>query len=301
MLQFLGTKIGISLILALIIIGGATAVKFRSPDQNSDINSKVGLIADASIDSALKNGELDTSGWEDTLKNLGLGTTTNDIIANLEEKTANIKQNDKPLTATDRFAQEFFTKYVKLQESGTPIDETTGTKLVNELLKRDYGGPTEEKTYTTANITVVNTTSLGDLKKYGNSLGSAFDQPIPKGYENEIVIINRVYETENYDDLEKLALNIARYNKMRSEIAAITVPNILKNAHISLLNSFSAIIEGVRGMALVSTDPVGATKMILRYEDGLKALELSAKEISAYFKRQNVIFSSTEAGFVFAE
>ncbi|MEK7607471.1 MAG: hypothetical protein AAB484_00900 [Patescibacteria group bacterium] len=300
MLRFLSTKIGISLLLAMIIIVGATIFKFKTTKTDS-MSSKVDLIADASVQNALKNGQLDNPDWENTLKNLNLGTTTEDIIKNLEQKASEVKTPEKPLTATDRFAREFLTQYVKLKESGAPIDENTGLILVNKLLATDYGGSVSERVYTERDIRVLNTTSLAEIKKYGNTLGMIFDEPMPKDYENELVIVNRVYETEKNEDLQKLALNIARYEKIRNNIAVIETPTPLKNAHISLLNSLSAMIEGVKGMSILATDPVGATKMILRYEDGLKSLELSTKAMSAYFKKQNVVFSSTESGYIFVE
>ncbi|MDO8579286.1 MAG: hypothetical protein Q7R72_00230 [bacterium] len=299
MLKFLGTKIGISIILAVLIIGGATVFKFKTP-KTDNISSKIDLIADASVQNALKNGQLDNPDWENTLKNLAIGTTTEEIIKNLEQK-ASANTSEKPLTATDRFAREFLTQYVKLKESGTPIDENTGLSLVNKLLATDYGGPAGEKVYTESDVSVINTTSLTEIKKYGNTLGTIFNEPTSSGYENELVIVNRVYETEKNEDLQKLALNIARYEKIRDNIAFVAVPTVLKNAHISLLNSLSAMIEGVRGMSILATDPVGATKMVLRYEDGLKSLELSTRAMSAYFKKQNVIFSSTEPGYIFVE
>ncbi len=300
MLKFLGTKIGISLIIALVIVGGATVFKFKTPKTDS-IGSKIDLIADASVQNALKNGQLGNPDWENTLKNLAIGTTTNDIIKNLEQKSSRASTPEKPLTATDRFAREFFTQYIKLKKSGAPIDENTGLLLVNKLLARDYGGPASEKVYTESDVSVINTTSLAEIKKYGNTLGMILNEPTPSGYENELVIVNRVYETEKNDDLQKLALNIARYEKIRDNIAFVSVPIALKVAHISLLNSLSAIIEGVKGMSILTTDPIGATKMILRYENGLKSFELSAKAISAYFKKQNVVFSSTEPGYIFVE
>ncbi len=300
MLKFLGTKIGISLVVAIIIISGATAFKFKTA-KTGDIGAKIGLIADASVENALKNGQLDNPDWENTLKNLAIGTTTDDIIKNLEQKASANTAPQKELTATDRFAREFFTQYIKLKESGAPIDENTGLELVNRLLARDYGGPAGERIYTENDIRVLNTTSLAEIKKYGNTLGTIFNEPTPSGYENELVIVNRVYETEKNDDLQKLALNMARYEKIRDNIAFVATPSALKNAHISLLNSLSAMIEGVKGMSILSTDPVGATKMILRYDDGLKSLELGTNAMSAYFKKQNVIFSSTEPGYIFVE
>jgi hypothetical protein len=202
------------------------------------------------------------------------------------------------LSATDRFARKFFTEYINLKKSGAFIDEQTGINIVNQLLAQDYGSPVEEKIYIETDITVLNTSALTVLRQYGNDLGAIIDAPFPKGYEQELTVINRVNETDNTDDLSKLSLNIKRYKDMRDKILALPVPNALKTAHLALINSISAMLEGVKGMVIIKTDPVGATKMIARYEGGLNSIEFPFKEIAAYLKKRGISFSSSESGYI---
>jgi hypothetical protein len=301
MLRFLGTKIGISIIAAILIIGGATYIKYRKAPSADTLSSKVGVIAQESIQNALKNGQLDNAEWEKALEAIQGTTTLDEKIAVLSETGSKSDEPAAPLTATDRFAQAFLTEYARLKKTGAQIDENTTVRLVNDLLAQDYGSAPLEKVYTASNIYILSDSSISGIRKYANLLGAAFDQPMPTGYENEVAILDRVYQTDNTEDLDKLAQNIARYVAIRSAIAQTAVPNSLSQAHIALLNSLSAIIEGVRGMQLVSTDPVGATKMILRYEDGLKAIDLSIHEITTYLKRHSITFSSSESGYIFME
>ncbi len=301
MLRFFGTKIGLSLAAALVIVGGATYIKLRTPSAAAPISSKVSLIADESVKKAIQNGQIDTSDWEKALEAIQGSSTIDEKIAALGQASAVSGVATAPLTATDRFAQRFFTEYVKLKESGQTIDENTGVSLVNKLLGEDYGSAPLEKVYTAADIRISTDVSISGLRIYGNSLGSALSQATPANYENEIAIINRAYETEDTKNLEKLAQNIDYYQKMRAAVEALPVPAPLKTAHVAFLNSLSAVIDGVRGMKLLGTDPVGATKMILRYEDGIKAVDLSTRQISAYLKKQSITFSPAESGYIFVE
>ena len=294
MLQFLLTKIGLSIILALIVIGGAVAFKFKTSDEKSDITSKVSLIAEKSVNNAQENGDLPTTDWEKLIRGASTSTTDQKVL----DLTKNTLANEKELTATDRFAQTFFTKYVNLKQSGTSIDENTGIQLVNQLLAQDYGSAPEEKIYTENDIEVMTTFSLNDFKKYGNNLGDILQTPTPPGYEQELTLISRVSETKNTDDLQKLSLNIARYREIRDRLVALPVPNPLKNAHISMINSVSAMLEGIMGMTFIETDPVGATKMIARYQEGLDSVSLPLKQIASYLKKQNISFSSNESGYI---
>jgi len=295
LLQFLKTKIGISLIVALLIVGGAfvTKLDFTPPTENK-LNAKIGLIAEKSLQNAIDSGNGSVEDWEKTLSNL-ISTST------LDEKQAYAEsaiETPEELTATDRFAREFLTEYVNLKKSGAPIDENTGTNLVNQLLARDYGGQNEEKTYTESDIQVVNTTSVTALKKYANALGTIISLPLPKDYEQELVVLDRVNTSGNSDDLSKLSVNVERYETMRAKIALLSVPDGLKTSHIALLNSLSTIIEGVKGMILISTDPVGSTKMIVGYEGGIKSLPLIIQSIGTYFAKQGITFSPNEPGYI---
>ncbi|HVT75362.1 MAG TPA: hypothetical protein VHD69_03070 [Candidatus Paceibacterota bacterium] len=288
-LNFLKTRVGVAALIALILIIGAVVIKARGSSDH-DLSQKVGLIADASLKKALENGQM---------SNLDIifGTSTiEDKIAALETTAATSAPEN--LNATDRFARAFFQEYVQLKQSGAQIDENTGTDLVNQLLARDYGSPTEEKVYTESDIRVSNTSSLQALKQYGNALGAILQEPLPKGYEQELFIIARYNDTSDASELGKLALNIGHYTILRDKILALAVPNPLKAAHIALLNSVTSILEGVRGMSYTDTDPVGATKMLAEYDRGIQTLSLPLEYIQSYLKKQSVSFSSSESGYI---
>ncbi|HVU06507.1 MAG TPA: hypothetical protein VHC46_04760 [Thermodesulfobacteriota bacterium] len=288
--KFLRTKIGVATLVAALLIVGAVVIKTKSSAKASTIQEKVGLIADASVKQGIANGEPSNL-------DIILGTSTiEDKIAVLETRAAT--ETPEKLTATDRFARAFFQEYVNLKNSGAQIDENTGTDLVNRLLERDYGSPTEEKTYTESDIAISSSISSQSLKQYGNKLGAILEEPLPKGYEQELYIIARYNDTEDVSELPKLAQNIAHYTSLRNKILALSVPNPLKAAHIALLNSISAILEGVRGMTYMDSDPVGATKMISRYNDGIESVTLPLAYIKSYFKKQSISFSSSESGYI---
>jgi hypothetical protein len=296
-LNFFKTKIGAAVIVAIVIIGIGIILK-ASSGPKEDIASKVALIADATVKDALEKGEIATPNWEDALKMIR-GTSTDDgKIATLASTT--YQSETKELTATDRFARTFFTKYIELKKSGAPIDENTGTNLVNQLLSQDYGSPSEEKIYTEADIQIAPSSSISAIKSYANSLGAIINSPSPKGYEPELAIIARMSNSEdlNVDDLAKLDLNVIRYKNMRDKMVALPVPSPLKAGHLALINSMSKILEGVRGMTLIKSDPVGATKMILLYQDGLNSLPLSLEVIKTYLKKQAISFTSSENGYI---
>jgi hypothetical protein len=284
--------------MAVLIIGTGIFLKVSSSKPKESIRAKIDLIAQQSIKNAIETGEFDTSEWE---KALGIATSSDEYKVLAGISGTSTQEDEGPLTATDRFSRELLQKYVKYKESGGVIDNETTIRFVNELLLKDYGGPEGEKTYTESDITVLDSTLLSDMKRYGNYLGQALNHPVSAEYENEVVIINRVYETDDPQYLSQLTENLKRYQAIRAQIEEIAVPRPLKEAHIAVLNSLSTIIEGVRGMMLIETDPIGATKFMVNYEDGLKALDTSFAVIGSYFKNHYITFSSTESGYIFSK
>lgn len=296
--RFLFSRIGLSLIVALLIIGSATVLKMRSAKPDESIRTKIDLIAKESLKKAIENGKIDNPEWEKALKIATASSSVDEKIAELQ-KNAPSSEQEENLTATDKFTRTLLQRYVEIKNSGATLDENGTINLVNELLLKDYGGPEGEKTYIDSDITVLDTTSVADLKRYGNYLGSAIGKPVPDDYEHEVVLINKMYETGDASYLDKLPQNLARYTQMRREVESIAVPKIFQNAHIAVLNSLSAIIEGIRGMMLIDEDPIGATTLMLRYEDGFKSFDPALDIISNYFKTHNISFSSTEGGYLF--
>jgi hypothetical protein len=297
MLQILRTKIGISFLLALVIIGYATVLKLKNPSENSELEAKVGIIAKESIQNALKNGEIDTTDWEKTL----LSLSTSSIEAQISTLQAESTKSEEKLTPTDRFSRDFFSRYIELKESGTAIDENTGITLINELLSQDYGEAQADTFYTEADISVSKSSAAPELRKYGNNLGAIFQIPLPEGYENEIAVIERIGAGERPEDFDKLALNIERYESMREKILDLSVPFALKNVHLAIINSLSAMIDGIQGVILIQTDPVGATERVMRYEDGLTALPLVLESLKNHLKASGVAFSRNESGYVLTQ
>ena len=294
-LAFLKTRIGLSLIAALLIIFGAVFFKIKnsSPSQNK-IAKEVSVIADSSVKNAIESGEISEKPWEEVLR--GLGSTTVDQNTRALNQD-NSSSTEKELTATDRFARIFLEKYINLKKNGA-VNEQTGTNLINQLLAQDYGSEPEEKVYTENDLTLLDSNSLSVLKKYGNDLGKAIQVPIPQGYEHELILISHASDTGSSEGLDKLALNIARYQKIRENIESIAVPESLKTSHLAILNSLSSIIEGIRGMTVIEQDPVGATKMVARYKDGISSLELPLAQIRTYLKKMGISYASYESGYI---
>lgn len=296
--RFIFSSIGLSLIAAILIIGAGIYFKGSSQPSSSSIQTKIDLIAQESIKKALENGQVDIAQWEEALKK-NTASSTEEKIAELQEKYAANPEKEEDLTATGRFSRALLQKYISFKNQGGVLDDNSTIEFVNELILEDYGGPEFEKTYDTSDIIVLDTDLPSELKKYGNAMGAAISQPVPVGYENEIILVNRVYETDDSSYLAKLPQNLNRYKESRRAASQIPVPKLLVEAHIAYLNSLSSIIDGIHGMILLDSDPIGAAKMMLSYDEGLKTIDPALRIISSHLKSRGIEFSSLESGYIF--
>ena len=292
-ISFIKTKVGISLIVALLFIGGAIVVKIVEGKQGTtDIRDKVSLIASSSVKEASKDG---STNLDEILSAInGTGTTSvSDQIATL--KSTSSTTADENITATDRFSRELFTEYMQAKKNGQTIDAATTQNIADSVLANDYSGQTDLITVTDIKTTTDQSRARAQL--YGNTVGQIFATPRVPG-DQELFILDRIQTSGINDaDVKSLNLILQRYNAMRTELANMTVPTGAVAAHTDLVNGFTYIVDAVNGMLTISTDPIGSLTKIKHYEDGMNLLSAGALGLKAYFRSLNIVFSSSESGY----
>lgn len=288
---FLKTKIGLSLIIALLFVLGALILKISlTPDPADEISQKVNLIADASIKKAIKDGSYQ---FEDALNLL----SSTSLAMNSSNNGSTSTQSSIPttITATDRFARELFSQYAEAKKGGQEIDAATQAKIAEMVLSNDYSDPVE--LITESDVRTSNSMTRTQIKAYGNTLGKILGVPPVKG-EQELVILERARDTGlTRADIDVLDLIYKRYVDMSKALMAVTVPSDAVSAHIALINGINLVAGGVEGILTLTTDPVGALTKIKYYENGVDLVSAGAIKMKAYFKTEDISFSSTESGY----
>ncbi len=289
--DFLKTRIGISLLIAILFVIGAFIVKMtNTPVSQSDISQKVNLIADASFKKSLEDG---TYGFEDALNLL---SSTSIATGEVEDvNSTNPEAAESAITATDRFARELFTRYAEAKKNGTPIDEVTQNDIAELVLSNNYSDPVklikEEDLNTASNM------SNMEVRDYANNIGKILAvEPVKS--DHELVILEKVRETGlDEASAESLRLILNRYKTMSLKLTALKVPNDAVGAHTVLINAINLLAGGVEGILTLETDPIGALSKIKYYENGLDLLAAGAIKLKIYLLSKNITFSSTESGY----
>ena len=312
-LSFLGTRIGISLLLALLVIGIASIVKTKMGNPSPE-KGPTALAVEKLIKKSLED---DTDGdglknWEEALYKTDpeIADTDGDGVSD----GAEISTNRDPLivgvgggspdfatttttqfNATDRFSQELFIQYIEAKKSGQEITPELSEKIAEDVLAKDY---------TNADIPLISEldfdvvpTSYTNLSAYGNAVGRITTTKLPEGAQNELTTLVNVADNPTLAESADFTPNMYRYQKMIAELKSLPVPEAVVAPHTKLVNGLITILYAVEGMTILNTDPIGALSRIPLHQDGVELVQASALELRRILISRNITFSSDDYGY----
>lgn len=313
LLSFLSTPVGISLLLALLVIGIASIVKTN----NQAVEKGPAALA---VEKLIKKSlEDDTDGdglknWEESLYKTDpenadtdgdgvpdgteISTNRDPLIVGVGNSTSSTTPTSSiRFSATDRFSQEIFMKYIEAKQSGKEITTDLANEIAEEILAKDYSGP--EEVFEENSLATLTVTSIATIKAYGNEFGKTISIPRSQDARSEILIIDSIM-SDGMTDMDRIELESMRlrYQKIRDGLARIQVPEDAKKIHASFIRSIDLLKEVVIGIETIESDPVGALKKIAFFEDGINNLTVASVALKNYFIKKGVSFESYEPGVV---
>jgi len=313
-LSFFSTQVGIAILLAIVVIVMATIIKTKGGNPSTNKSSTT-LAVEKIVKKSLED---DTDGdglknWEEALYKTDPENPDTDGDGMNDE--AEVSANRSPVisgtghdasststasilptfSATDKFSQELFIKYIEAKKSGQEITQEFSDKLAEEIVAKDYGG--QEVVFDANDLSTISNPTLTQIHDYGNAFGTAISIPVPKGVRNEFeildsIIINGLSES----DEKELQVLYDRYNSIHNSLAKIRVPIEIRNTHASFIRAVDTIRNSVSGMQNLNVDPIGALKKIALYEEGLNDLSVTSLNLKQYFFSKKIVFGSTESG-----
>jgi hypothetical protein len=311
---FLGTKIGISLLASIVIIGSAFAIK-STDFMSGRAKASPTLSAEKEATKQAFEKDSDNDGlkdWEEALygtnplnpdtKGNGLG----DAKEVEKEREAVASATTTPektitLTATEKFSRELFTKYLEAKRSGQEITPELSEAIAEELVAKGYdqGIPA----FDDGVLTTIQTNDTAFIRNYGNQIGKIVLTPMPEGTSNELLILEQILAKgtptdKNMADLNKI---LGRYQSMRDALVKTKVPLQAKDAHAQLIQGIEVVMNVVTGIKDLQSDPVGGYSKISQYEDGATLVSAGSLRLKQYFATVGISFSPSESGYVFTQ
>jgi hypothetical protein len=314
-LSFLGTRVGLALTLAILVIGVAIVVKQREVAPEGD-KSATALAVEKIVKKSLEddtdgdglknweealyktdpeNADTDTDGMSDGSE---ISTNRDPLVSGVGDRTTQSATSTQiTFTATDRFSQELFVQYLNAKQSGQEITSEFSDKLAEEILSKNYSS--QEKVFDVSELTLIQNPTTSEIRDYGNAFGKAVTVPVPKNVRNELVILDSIQTIGMTDDDEaELRALYNRYSVMRDTLANMRVPADIRNTHATFIRGVDTMRNVVVGIQNLNIDPIGALQKITLYEDGFNSLSVTSVALRQYFVSKNISFSSTESGAV---
>jgi hypothetical protein len=216
-----------------------------------------------------------------------------------------VTDSNKPKTATEAFARDFFGKYIALvKKGGDTVSEEDQAGIISELLSKKYI-TLEPVVYPDTLIKTSQDNSKTALHSYGNTVGTIFIKDSPKVIENELTVFENAITIKNAgqnpaNELAKLDDIVTGYQKVVRDLKLVTVPSDAKDLHVALLNGVGQVLSGIESLRASYDDPVRGLPTISFYQSAIENLKESMTQLYAYFVRNGVTFTQSESGYIFA-
>jgi len=316
----------ILLSIALVIALGIVFFALRQTGGNNTAYEAESLRSTLEAVSLSKEAqELDTDGdglkdWEEILWKTDPGKTDTDSDGTTDNDEIKLGRNPavkgpsdslannppikveaevSEVSPSTRVIQDFFAEYLALKQDGGTLSEESKDVLIANLVERIGSTGGAPQVYGTNNLTVHESVKISDIKNYGNALGTTFAKNSVAGVEHELVIVQRALQTNDKKELEKLAIIVEAYRKTIADVLLVPVPQNIVSLHLDLLNTMSVVKFDIEGMKSVFTDPLEAIRKISEYQTAVVSLKNSLQNLADYFASKNIIFSKSEAGYMF--
>jgi hypothetical protein len=323
-------KLAPILIACILAVGGIVIAYFYSPKNNQqDLRQVLAVDSKENIQTQVDTKDTDKDGLPDWEENLigtdsekadsdGDGTSDgqevkfgrnplakgpNDTIKVDAQGTPLAPQStteEKSKSATTDIARQIFTNYMSIKQTGTNITPEVQEQLAENIISNTTFGISEAKTYTYKDIKTDQSNSADTLRAYGNKMGSIMSKDAPPSDDNELLIVEQAMNSQNKNDINKLNVIIASYQKMVKEFLLVPVPSSAVSVHVNIINNFNQLIEADQGLLKLFDDPIISLAALKRYIEVAGDTATIFRAVSLYFQLRGVYFGQGEPGYGFA-
>ncbi|MCC7160769.1 hypothetical protein IT399_03560 [Candidatus Nomurabacteria bacterium] len=229
-------------------------------------------------------------GLDPTKKETTPGVPDSTVIAKLKTEngysletpsgtTSTTTQPEEKLTQTDKFSRELFSTTATLSQNGA-LDQTTVDKISTSLTEQ-IKNTVIRKTYTLADLKIVDNTSSQTVKSYFDALNNANKKYATKTSVIE-VLQKAVIDENNIDSnaLAELDPIIDQTKKTLEEILKISVPKVFASLHLDFINAGERLIENTEDMRLFDKDPIAAMGAFSKYQENLMSFQTTLNKLT---------------------
>jgi hypothetical protein len=264
------------------------AYSTSSYDQSQ--NSIMLPILTASATSSDQNNINYGGNWEKTLSTSVSGSWGN--------STSSSATSSAPLTPTDVFSHDFFTRYAQAKNSGADLTDPNVQQAIADKVLSDGTVLQKPHIYTQSDLKISSDNSSAAIKTYGNAAGLVFAEYFIK-HQNEMDIIQSSLNDNNPTELKQLDPIIAEYQGLMQGELAVTVPASVASFHLALVNAFSELTFADQSFEKTFSDGLTSLNGLGSYQQGASDLNDALNGIETYLAAGNITYTTQEPGIIF--
>lgn len=208
-------------------------------------------------------------------------------------------------TITAGFSRKMFGDYMSMTNSfDSKLSETDKTNLVNYWMSDLSSLQEEQKNeifYKIGDLKISQDNSTEAIKKYGNKMGAIIGKylkPILIS-EHELTVFQSSLEKENETELQKLGGRIDAYSGIIREGLSLEVPKDIASLHLSLINAFAGVADGLKKMKIIFEDPIAGMAGLDQYKESSFSFSVAINDLNGFFESKKIFFNKNEAGYIF--
>jgi hypothetical protein len=229
--------------------------------------------------------------WEKTLSTAVSGDTWGGTFSTTTASSA-------PLTPTDLFGEDLFTRYAQAQSSGQDLtDPTVQQAVANEVLSDGTVLPTP-KIYTLSDLKISQDSSIAALTAYGNAAGLVYVENFIS-HQGELTIVQNSLDSNDPTVLKQLDPIVVEYQGMLAGELTVTVPASLEDFHLDLINALSELIFADQAFEKTYSDGLSSLNGLNYYKQGESDLSTALTGIETQLDLSNITYTTSDPGIIF--
>lgn len=179
-------------------------------------------------------------------------------------------------------------------EPDTPFYNVIKDHYADQYIER-LKNETREPIYTAEDLTnIIETTDKDALHAYGNLVGGIIYYH-QETEELETDIFERYMRDKNPKHLEVLATIEGEYQAIINDLLELETPSQYVDAHLAIINGFSAIRHDVYAMQVYFDDPLFTTTRLGRYDNHIRFVSSSIVSLyDALYLEEKITFEPNE-------
>ncbi|MCG2695276.1 thrombospondin type 3 repeat-containing protein [Candidatus Parcubacteria bacterium] len=201
-----------------------------------------------------------------------------DLIQNKTEKEIKYE------TETEKVAKGVLAGYLFLKQNNSLTDENQ-EKLLSSIVDNSFFSGKESNDYNLSDLKIISD-SKESFEIYKKELLNVLYKYL--GQKNDLVVLKKIIDTKNIDDLKLLEESVRRNYQMQKEILNLSVPNQLAVNHLKIVNLIGRIARDINEMTFIFNDPMKALIGIKDYLETEKLIKNEFSEIGNFLRAKGV-------------